>query len=1033
MVESDRNLSWRLWVSDQLGRGGAGSSSWIVSGSPDTTAWFRSHLSFTGGAAACVTSWNALLTHLEEVLYLPESAPADPQASLSAMAEALEEITRAEGHVDGLRESLAADRYGVSSSLIVLIEHLWEWNWDVVIPEKLVSAVSGAAAPIVRAHLRFLYDLAVQYAARLRKRAILPTPDRGSRLLHALAESGPVPGLEALYIDEPEVLAPRPARIALELARRGIRVAAPAYVRGVPEKLRVEPPRAQPDRGGNIYHSLMTGPDVRYVPGDRSLTVIRVRDPREESEAAARLILSLLREGPGLRYAEIAVAAPESEISLVASALDGHGLPFRSTSRIDPMSEPLLQSLRSYLRLWMNGPDPVDLSVVFNTPGGGTRGALADRWIVRISKDKALTWPAVTEALAKVTKHADEVPSADLSKAEIERHVGFRKEASLLIQPLVEPVPSDPHGFTEVLNRVLSFFLSRFGRTHPPLDENEDELEVRRRKAVADAVRDAVKSLTSDWLARDLVRPDIGAFLLEVARLLNEVELTFGSRSWDSVNVVADANRLWPRPRVLVVLGFVRGQYPAKPSVRPLIGGPEREALRRLGPEWQAYPDETDLVGVEMRRTWNALSRASERLFLFVPWRTLAGEPVEEALAGVEIRSRFVDEANRKAWEASCVLRLDQTEGWPDSWKTVPGVAVGRSSAREALYFLAHSLSEGRPLDEESRGIMGALRERATPLAAAWLPDLDFALQPHLPKPLHETGFTPSSVETLLKCRYSFYVRNVLNLNEAVLARYREIDVQTKGTIVHRVLQHLEENRGLDRELTEADLDQAFLEVLRDDYPGALSRQFRLQVLDLKRLTANFLRYYQRLKAQAGLFGAKPEVGFGPLPFPLEDGKTISLSGRIDRIEQVMIGGSERRLPVDFKLGPVRKIANQRKERDLGVQAALYPWALAQEKGTLPPAGFIFISLSRRETDALAMEDAASALKAAKIRLDQEAWSLVEYQKRLTGTLTRTLSEISQPGASIQPHTVEERKVLKKLGVKSCELCPAGLLCRFSE
>jgi hypothetical protein len=333
---------------------------------------------------------------------------------------------------------------------------------------------------------------------------------------------------------------------------------------------------------------------------------------------------------------------------------------------------------------------------------------------------------------------------------------------------------------------------------------------------------------------------------------------------------------------------------------------------------------------------------------------------------------------------------------------------------------------------------------RAGPLSAPWLPDLEFELPVQLDVAACE--FSASQLEALVSCRYRYFTKYVLGLGSLALSRQPRLDVTTTGDIAHHVLEDLGEKLV---GAAEDDVRGALASVLTARYPWARHERYRTGVAAIERALLQFVPAYQRLVTDIGWQRGKSEVEFGekcgkPVAFPLDRAQPealrligtdrLRIQGRVDRVDEVTIGAATWRLITDFKYGNVAKFIEQR-ELGMGLQAALYPYALAALGG--PPAlGFAYFSLSNRNGNLLPSRAAALPPRLGTFLLDGS--DLEAFQARVAELLTSRLAlligqSLAGGEGDVTPHSVEERKAITGAKGRSCEYCEVNLLCRFSE
>ena len=736
---------------------------------------------------------------------------------------------------------------------------------------------------------------------------------------------------------------------------------------------------------------------------------------------------------------------------LLTRAFAGHGLTLAASDRIAVHATPLYQAFRAFVRLFYRGPDPFDLATLFAAGGSGLRSGRRDAIGHQLLKQMPSSWGDVRDCVNKATSAADPPTDGEPPRGsdEIARHAEARAAALAVVDVLAQGpsgrAVADPRLAAGTLRDAVAWFCSGIGNAHRLLGVAAlADRDVLLHRDAASALRRAASLLVERVAAGDLPAAaafrDAGAFLQAMEALLPDVD--------DAVAEGVIALRLGdeaPGPvDHLVVVGFSRGRWPVASPASPLLGPLERAALRALGGGLALLPMPDEIAlrhDVDARA---AVAQARRSLTVITPARSEAGDPATPALLLVDLLQRFTDPA-RLAWRRAAEL----TYGTAAGAILTPALGHGplaRGTSRQALRRVARQLGSTSALTPQDRAATAHLVRvhRARPLSAPWLPDLDFELPVRLDVAARE--FSASQLETLVSCRYRYFTKYVLGLAGLELARQPRLDVTTTGDIAHHVLEALGESLTA---ATEKDVRAALVSVLDKRYPWARHERYRTGVAAIERALLEFVPAYQDLVKGIGWQRGASEVEFGekvhkPVVLPLDRAQPealrvigtdrLRIQGRVDRVDEVVIRGATYRLITDFKYGNVSKFIEQR-ELGMGLQAALYPYALAALGG--PPAlGFAYFSLSNRGGNLLPSRSAALPARLGSFLLDDtdlEAFQ-TKVAELLTSRLALLLGNSLQGGeGDVSPHSVEEREAIEKGKGRSCEYCEVNLLCRFQE
>jgi RecB family exonuclease len=187
-----------------------------------------------------------------------------------------------------------------------------------------------------------------------------------------------------------------------------------------------------------------------------------------------------------------------------------------------------------------------------------------------------------------------------------------------------------------------------------------------------------------------------------------------------------------------------------------------------------------------------------------------------------------------------------------------------------------------------------------------------------IPSPA-ERGASATSLESWAKCPHGYFVRHVLRVEpieapEDVL----QITPLDRGNLVHLVLEAFLEEAIVEARVPApgarwSDADHERLDAIAsarcDEYEAAgLTGRHLFWQRDRAKILADLHRFLVEDDAHRAAFGATPvatELPFGigpaePLAFPLDDGRTVPLRGKADRVDA---DASGRLHVLDYKTG----------------------------------------------------------------------------------------------------------------------------------
>ena len=499
------------------------------------------------------------------------------------------------------------------------------------------------------------------------------------------------------------------------------------------------------------------------------------------------------------------------------------------------------------------------------------------------------------------------------------------------------------------------------------------------------AVNDAAawNCLLAGWRARTQLDARLGrgdqlltrgGALQIVEELVRCERLPPAARPAGRVRVLSAAGARGLRFRHVFVAGMSEGAFPLAQREDRAISPSEYEQLAAAG---LPLPRRGDQSCDEMLLFYEVLGCAEEHIYLSYPAIDEAARPMN--------RSSFVD-AVENVFGAGKIERIALTDLRPlpksaqplslDQWRlrAAADALDGRTDLLAALIGSAPELRSrfaGRqtaaaadsPPFEPGQSIADAfemlwLRSRPTFTAAEGIIEL-----PKVRAPLAELfsgrrTFSASELEAYATCPFRFLVERVLELeqtaDDAIGADYAY-----RGRLAHKTLELLHERiarrgkRGcsplsIDETEWKKLLDEAFREasaLCNRDPPGSIAeiahridnRAVRRWLDGYREQYENYEAFWEKTTNRLVPLPALFEAGFGfgrsrnpsSAAEPLElsvAGRTVRLSGRIDRIDEIRDGTKSLIVIIDYKAG---RAAFNKDEFDLGLALQLPVYCLA--------------------------------------------------------------------------------------------------------
>jgi ATP-dependent helicase/nuclease subunit B len=224
-------------------------------------------------------------------------------------------------------------------------------------------------------------------------------------------------------------------------------------------------------------------------------------------------------------------------------------------------------------------------------------------------------------------------------------------------------------------------------------------------------------------------------------------------------------------------------------------------------------------------------------------------------------------------------------------------------------------------------------------------------------------ALSASGYNSLMACPYQFYARHALHLNELDEVQ-QALEKKDYGEHIHAILHHFHQRYpaigGSDR----AEMEQALRDISREEFRQALEADYLARAWAL-RWEVRIPAYldWQTAREQEGWRWSEGEL-WRTLELVLDGGRSLTLKGRIDRVDTRSDDGEEAYAVLDYKTQS--RVGLQKKLEKPGEDVQLPVYALLLGASVVEAA---FVPVDDEGIKTVAQEDIYALSKATGQRL----------------------------------------------------------------
>lgn len=626
-----------------------------------------------------------------------------------------------------------------------------------------------------------------------------------------------------------------------------------------------------------------------------SITLYRAKDRYDEVDFVAREIRRLIIDY-GYRYSDIAVVGRDlkSYSAIISTVFEKYDISYFADKPHDITSKPLIKLITACFNAVLGGFDKDELLSLLKT--GLTSASDED---ISLFENYIFTWNLNYGSLSKKFTENPRGFSDNFTFEDVEDLNRAESVRSLVISSLQRFKEDFSGKSAKEICRGLYELMLNLGADKKLL-ELAHKLEAWEEIAYSEEQLRLWDIFTE---ALDRTARIIGDRELSLKRFydllmleLNLTDISFIPKAVDQVTV-GDIERLrLGGKKCVFAVGAVDGEFPKASTGGGIFTSFERNELSRLNVLSEA--DDENSSNRELYLCYYALTGASHRLFVSFPAAELNGEPMSPSIIVSELDSVFPE----------CTRRMRITEEPAELlWAEKPAYDFYAANAKsdDPLICSLKAYFEDRPyFSDRLQSLENVLNSNAK-----FSIKNEKTAQRLFGKDLH---LSASKIEKYHLCRFSYFCQYGLKARERTRA---SIDALEYGSFVHYILESFFSSfKKPELENLTDDKISSVVSHISDEYA-------RLHFGGLETKSARFNYLFSSVKEAASvlikhIIGELSQSEFVPIDFELDIGKDISayrlelengfsvtVTGKVDRADILKQGGKSYIRVVDYKTG----------------------------------------------------------------------------------------------------------------------------------
>ena len=417
---------------------------------------------------------------------------------------------------------------------------------------------------------------------------------------------------------------------------------------------------------------------------------------------------------------------------------------------------------------------------------------------------------------------------------------------------------------------------------------------------------------------------------------------------------VGDVNRSKThKVRAIFIIGVNDGVFPNVPSSEGFFNDRDRENLKEEGIELAKGTIEK--MYEENFNIYKAFSTAEEKLYISYPASDVDDKPLRKSTVISKIRKIFpkLRESTFADNEILSKEKLEVTEKSANSKETEMNIYTKEVTFSELLSHINNmngSWYEVYQWYKNNPKYSYRLEKALEGLEYTNLPEKISKnnVQKLYGDTLHTTV---SRLEQYKSCEFSYYLKYGLKLSSKEKMDIKPVDT---GSFMHDVVDtFFKENENI-KEILDEELKQTLDKIIEEklslprNYIFTATAKYRNLVRRLKKVIFYSMKYIVQSLKNSEFDVMQTELEFGnntypPIEMTLDDGKRVSITGKIDRIDIAKAPNGKYIRIIDYK-SSTKDIELNKVIAGLQLQLLTYVDAITQ-KEEAEPAGALYFSL----------------------------------------------------------------------------------------